>query len=84
MKKKIIFFSVFVFLLIFICFVSFNKESKTLFSNYTTNNMNIIWCETFQLAWNELKTYIGRDIEFDSNNNDFCIMLNNSMIFLMK
>lgn len=77
MKKKIIFFSVFVFLLIFICFVSFNKESKTLFSSYTTNNMNIIWCETFQLAWNELKTYIGRDIEFDSNNNDFCIMLNN-------
>lgn len=41
-----------------------HSETQMLHSSQGQNDMDDIWCGIFQLAWNELKNYVGSDIEF--------------------
>lgn len=40
---------------------------STLFDN-ADKNKNIIWCPSFQIAWNELKNYVHEDIKLNISN----------------
>lgn len=42
-------------------------------------DINTIWIGSFQIAWNELKNTIGKDIEFDIEESELLYELNNSI-----
>ena len=41
-----------------------------------TEGGNVLWCGTFQLAWNELRTLIGEDLHFTSKEPEMVAVLN--------
>jgi len=59
-----------------------SKIEKTLITPHMeqkiTNKVNVLYCSTFQLCWNELKTFMNGDIEI-SGNPDIVPFLNKSL-----
>lgn len=43
------------------------------------SDINTIWIGSFQIAWDELKNTIGKDIEFDIGESELLYELNNSI-----
>lgn len=83
MKKKILFL---IGLLVLVSIIIFFVTDKVLVNNknaektpYLSNknyDMGKVWCEGFQIAWNELKEYFGGDIEFEDGYNELADVLN--------
>lgn len=84
-RKNIIGIITFFVLVFFIVIMSFNKvklyyipdnEIKYYTGQKSESDINTIWCGTFQIAWNELIDYVGNDIKFENNDNEFINKLN--------
>ena len=51
-------------------------KPEVFYSSQGKVDFNVVWCENFVLAWNELKNYIGNDIEFDDGTPELAQKLN--------
>lgn len=84
MKKIIILSFIVIILLVGNIFIyNFNtyieKDSikpQVFYSSQGKINSNNVWCETLGLAWNELKNYVGNDIEFENDTPELVQKLN--------
>lgn len=54
------------------------ENVKLLSSKTGVTDLETVWCGTFQLAWNELKNYVGGNVEFVEEENELVNILNNS------
>lgn len=80
MKKRIIIFTIimvfFIFFLLLLLTINNKKNNKDL--KYLEYSDDVIWCGTFQIAWNELRNYLGvENISFVQGNPEIVDKLNN-------
>ena len=88
MRKKVglIISAIIVVLLIIFIFNNIKVEEKSVdkkifYGVKGETDIDTIWCGTFQLAWNELKNYIGSDIELNNGNSYLLQNLNQSKFY---
>lgn len=86
MKKNLILIII-VIILIVANVIIYNSSNKTIsistspqifHSEIGKTDFDTIWCGTFQMCWNELKNYVGRDIEFEEGMPKLVDKLNKS------